>query len=118
MVEDEEDLRTAIARILREAGYEVREAPDAEAALRLAGEGGAAPDLLVSDIVMPGRSGIELARELRAQRPGLRILLLSGNADHAQASPAERPPGAGFLRKPFQADELRRKVRQALDAPG
>jgi CheY-like chemotaxis protein len=111
LVEDEAAVRELVERILRKAGFEVTAAPDALVALRVAAE--APPfDLLVSDVVMPGMNGIELARELRAIRPDLRVLLISGYTEEAVGRVG--PDGLVLLSKPFAADELLARIRQIL----
>jgi nitrogen-specific signal transduction histidine kinase len=113
LVEDEAAVRELVERILRKAGFEVIAAPDALVALRLAAEAGPF-DLLVSDVVMPSMNGIELARELRASRPDLRVLLMSGYTEEAVGRVG--PDGLDLLAKPFTADELLGRIRQVLVA--
>jgi PAS domain S-box-containing protein len=100
LVDDEELVRASTAEMLRDLGYLVVEAPTAEAALAMA-SGGLAFDLLVSDHLMPGMSGSELARLLRASRPDLRVLIVSGYAE-AEGLAADLPR----LTKPFRSAEL------------
>jgi two-component system, cell cycle sensor histidine kinase and response regulator CckA len=114
LVEDEAAVRELVERILRKAGFEVTAAPDPMVALRMAVDAGPF-DLLVSDIVMPGMNGIELARELRASRPDLRVLLISGYTEEAVGRVG--PDGLDLLAKPFTADELLGRVRRVLLAP-
>jgi two-component system, cell cycle sensor histidine kinase and response regulator CckA len=114
LVEDETAVRELVERILRKAGFVVTSAPDALVALRTAADTGPF-DLLVSDIVMPGMNGIELARELRAVRPDLRVLLISGYTEEAVGRVG--PDGIDLLSKPFTADELLGRIRQVLQAP-
>ena len=111
LVEDEAAVRELVERILRRAGFEVISAPDALVAMRTAAEAGPF-DLLVSDVVMPGMNGIELARELRATRPDLRVLLISGYTEEAVGRVG--PDGLDLLSKPFTADELLGRIRQVL----
>jgi DNA-binding response OmpR family regulator len=114
LVEDEAAVRELVERILRKAGFEVIAAQDALVALRTASTAGPF-DLLVSDVVMPGMNGIELARELRASRPDLRVLLISGYTEEAVGRVG--PDGLDLLAKPFTADELLGRIRRVLLAP-
>jgi DNA-binding response OmpR family regulator len=72
--------------------------------------------LLVTDVVMPRMRGSELAERLRIERPGLRVLYLSGYTDDTQLR-GELPPGTDFLGKPFSAELLATRVRALLDNP-
>lgn len=112
LVDDEELVRMSTADMLIELGFEVAEAASAKEALHLITTG-AAPDLLVTDHLMPGMTGAELAREVRALRPGLPVLLVSGYAE-ADGIPPELPR----LTKPFRSTELATIVfALVLDAP-
>jgi CheY-like chemotaxis protein len=111
LVEDEPELRAPLLRILREHGYRVLEAGDADEALAAADTHGPV-DLLLSDVVMPRGSGVELARALAGRHPGLRTLLMSGYPFEALSR-----DGVGemeVLQKPVRPDELARRVRAAL----
>ena len=74
-------------------------------------------DLLLTDVVMPGASGPELANRLTAERPDLHVLFVSGYPDDSPASAGVLENGTAFLQKPFTPDTLARKVRAVLDAP-
>ena len=100
LVDDEDLVRMSTADMLMELGYEVAEAASAEEALAMIGKG-FAPDLLVTDHLMPGMNGAELARELRAERPSLPVLIVSG---YAEGEGVE--PGMPRLTKPFRNAEL------------
>lgn len=114
VVEDNAGLRRIVVRQLREAGYEVLEAADAEAAMEMIGTSEPI-DLLLTDIVMPGAmDGRELAREAMARRPQLRTLLTSGFPD-ARWGGSQLRTGARLLSKPYRKEELRRAVREVLD---
>jgi PAS domain S-box-containing protein len=115
LAEDEEGLRALNRRILESHGYRVLAARDAEEASTLA-RGHAVVDMLVTDIVMPGASGRQLARRLLQERPGLKVLYVSGYLDGSAGAEAVLEPGANFLQKPFTPDALLRRVREALDA--
>ena len=116
VVDDSESLRPVVARILREYGYNVVDAPDSDHAIRLA-ESTDPLHLLLTDIVMPGMSGPALARELVRRHAGLRVLFMSGYAENAMVREGLRQPSAGFVEKPFSPETLAREVRRALDAP-
>ena len=92
------------------------EARHAEAALETAGSAGQPIDLLVTDLSMPGLGGRALAGRLAATQPGLRVLFISGHAVEAVEDQGALPSGSGLLEKPFTADQLARKVRDALAA--
>lgn len=115
VVEDDAAIRALVHRSLAGAGYRVLDAGSAEAALALA-EDGAAPDLLVSDVILPGRNGWELAIDLARGLPELRVLFMSGYAAQHSGQPLV-PFEATLLEKPFAPDELLRRVREVLDAP-
>ncbi|HET9018345.1 MAG TPA: PAS domain-containing protein [Acetobacteraceae bacterium] len=112
LADDEEQVRAFAAEVLRDAGYDVIEAPDGAAALAVL-SGGARVDLLVTDFAMPGMTGLGLIEAARRQRPGLRALLVSGYAG------IEGPAGASDaqLRKPFRGADLRAAVAELLAAP-
>jgi PAS domain S-box-containing protein len=117
VVEDEPTVRSLMCTVLRGHGYRVLEAEDGRAALeRSAAEPGAI-DLLVSDVVMPGLQGPELAERLRVCRPGLRVLHVSGYSDTAVARQGLLGAGTPLLQKPFAPQALLRHVREVLDDP-
>jgi CheY-like chemotaxis protein len=113
LVEDEQAVRDLVRIILERAGYSVIEAANADEAETLFA---AMPsiDLLLTDVVMPGRSGFDLFNRLHAQLPSLRVLFISGYTDYAMfdATIAERD--LAFLEKPFSAEGLVAKVRDVL----
>ncbi|MGH7444286.1 MAG: response regulator [Longimicrobiales bacterium] len=114
VAEDEEAVRSLISRVLQRQGYTVLEARDGEEALRLAHESIVPPDVLLTDIVMPRLGGPELARRLRRDMPGLRVILMSGYTDDAYVLHGALDDDVGFLGKPFAPDELARTIREAL----
>jgi signal transduction histidine kinase/CheY-like chemotaxis protein len=115
LVEDEDALRQALHRVLREDGYEVVEAADGEAALKIASVPGEAFDLVITDVVMPRMSGFEFAEHIRAARPDTRLLLVSGQLNHPSLRGREIPEGLTLLVKPFETSDLRATVRELLD---
>ncbi len=108
MVEDEETLRTVVERILGDEGYRVITAASGEEALELASAEPGPIDLLVSDIVLGGMTGPELAAKLKVRRPALKTLLMSGYAGMPIG------PVDDFLPKPFSPFELARRIRKLL----
>jgi two-component system cell cycle sensor histidine kinase/response regulator CckA len=111
LVEDEAAVRAVTRQLLERNGYTVVEAPDGQAALGLEMK---KLDLLLTDVVMPGMSGRELADQLVARRPGIRVLYMSGYTDDAVVRHGMLEPGLSYLEKPFRPDMLLRKVREAL----
>jgi signal transduction histidine kinase/ActR/RegA family two-component response regulator len=117
LVEDEEDVRQLVQHVLRTSGYRVLAASGGEQALEVARGHDAPIDLLLTDVVMPGLSGPDLAERLRAVRPQAAVLFMSGYTDHpAVHQAAAGAGGEGFLPKPFKPDVLARTVRERLDA--
>jgi signal transduction histidine kinase/ActR/RegA family two-component response regulator len=112
VVEDEASIRSLAREILEGQGYAVLEAPGADEALRRAAEHAGPIHLLLTDVVMPGKSGVDLARDLLGLRPGLRVVYMSGYADRAVQADA---PGVAFVQKPFDPTLLARRVRATLD---
>ncbi len=113
VVDDEVRYRELYARVLRDAGFSVREAEDAQAALKsLAGE---LPAMVVSDVRMPGASGIDLLRRVRDDHPGLPFLLVTAYADVREAVDALKLGAVDYLAKPVDLDELLAAVRDTLN---
>ena len=115
VVEDEDALRDVAGRILSGAGYHVLAADGGRQALELAALHEGAIDLLVSDVVMPGMLGKELAERLVDVRPDTRVLYMSGYAQPVLASQGTLDPGVALLEKPFTAADLLSAVRRRLD---
>ncbi|HYO83157.1 MAG TPA: ATP-binding protein, partial [Bryobacteraceae bacterium] len=115
VTEDEDDVRRVVTGMLRTQGYRVLAASRGEEAIRIAAAEPAI-DLLITDMVMPGMSGKELADRLRQIRPGLRVLFVSGYADTGIVQDGEVASDANFLQKPLRPEELAKKVREVLDA--
>ena len=112
LVEDETSLRNVLGAYLRELGYQVYEADDALEATAVAQN--QRIDLLLTDIVMPGISGAGLCSALSESQPEMRVIFMSGYADHAELQAALRRKNAIFVQKPFRFSELLPKIRQAL----
>ena len=115
LVEDAQAVRSLVSRVLEGLGYKVLEASDASMAEVVAARHSGTIDLLLTDVVMPGDSGPELAKRLAALRPGLRVLYTSGYADDAVVHHGVVAAGVTYLQKPFTPDALARKTREALD---
>jgi CheY-like chemotaxis protein len=115
LVEDETVVRHLVAEILENTGYTVMQAGDGPSALELLRRHSSKLDLLVTDVVMPGMSGPEVAQAVTSMRPGTQVLYTSGYTDSAIGHHGVLEPGIAFLQKPFSADDLTRKVRALLD---
>lgn len=113
LVEDEEEVRKLSAEILKTSGYMVLEAGDPLEALTIGEQRNGAIDLLLTDMVMPGMRGSELADRLTATNPRMRVLRMSGYADEMVAAAASEP-ALLFLPKPFTPHDLAKRVREAL----
>jgi PAS domain S-box-containing protein len=114
VVEDAEGLRELTRRLLERQGYTVLTAANGDEALRLFEEN-ASIDVLLTDVVMPGASGPELTRRLVEQRPGLKVIYMSGYTEDAIVHHGVLDPGIAFLHKPFTAEALGRQIREVLD---
>ena len=116
LVEDEESVRELVRLTLASRGYKVLEAEDGEAGLRIAGACQEHIDILITDVVMPGMGGRELAKNLVALRPTMAVLFLSGYTEDAVIAQGAPGPASAFLQKPFTLQNLARKVREVLRA--
>jgi PAS domain S-box-containing protein len=115
VAEDEPAVRNFVARVLRQCGYNVIEAPNARAARAAAENCSGEIHLLVTDVVMPGPDGQALAHQLKRQRPGLKVLLVSGYPQPSQKPPSSNPPVL-MLSKPFSPEDLAIAVRRLLNS--
>jgi two-component system cell cycle sensor histidine kinase/response regulator CckA len=113
VVDDADELRQLAKRLLEHLGYTVLCAANADDALRIVQEN-ASIDVLLTDVVMPGVSGPDLADSLVAGRPGLKVIYMSGYTDDAIVHHGVLNPGIAFLHKPFTSETLGRKIREAL----
>jgi signal transduction histidine kinase/CheY-like chemotaxis protein len=116
LVEDEPAVRALAALILGRIGYRVLTAEDGPGALRLWKEHGPEVDVLLTDVIMPQMSGVELAQKLRALNPQLRVLFMSGYTDDTIAKHGLRPDEIPMLEKPFTAESLASRLRAVLDS--
>ncbi len=116
LVEDDDVVRGLASRTLRDRGYEVVEARHAGEAERLWILRKNDVDLLLTDIIMPGRDGKELSKELLADRPDMRVLFMSGYDDALLTRHDVFDDRPEFIPKPFTVDALAGKVREVLDA--
>jgi DNA-binding response OmpR family regulator len=115
LVEDEDEVRRIVKTGLGFTGYRVIEARNGADALEAARSHEGEVHLLITDVVMPGMSGRELAERLVAEQAGIRILFMSGYTDDVISSHGIDPSRVAFLQKPFSGSELARKVREVLD---
>lgn len=114
VVDDEAGIRGLMRKILRRERYNVLEAPTAEDAMQIAAAHEGKIDLLLTDVMLPGMLGPELARKLYALDPKLKVLYISGYTQDESVRTGEYPPGSKFLAKPFTLGALLQKVRETL----
>jgi DNA-binding response OmpR family regulator len=115
LVEDDEGVREIVREFFVMNGYSVLETHGSDEALRIGQEHAGAIDLLVTDVALRGMSGLELADQLAAMRPGIRVLYMSGSAEGTAARNAALQPGKAYIQKPFSMADLVAKVRQVLN---
>lgn len=111
LVDDEPTILVALAQMLRAMGYRVLTAPDGVRARRVFEDARGAVDLLLTDVSMPGGSGVDLAKDLLERSPTLRALVMSGYLD---AASSEALPRTGFIDKPFTRTSISRRIREIL----
>ena len=115
VVEDEDGIRALVRKILRRQDYEVLEAGTPDEAVEVARQHGDRIQLLITDMMLPQRSGRQLAEELKRRLPKLKVLYVSGYTDDPSVYESDPPAGAAFLQKPFTIGSLLKKVRDVLD---
>jgi two-component system, cell cycle response regulator CpdR len=114
LAEDDDSLRRFLAKALERAGFNVRACPDGEAAVEALDDG--PYDLLLTDIVMPGMDGIEVAREAAERQPGVQIMFITGFAAVALSASDRAPAGAKILAKPVHLREIVSEVERMMEA--
>jgi CheY-like chemotaxis protein len=114
VVEDENAVRELTVRMLQQLGYAILTASSGVEALEIAQTHNGAIDLLLTDVVMPGISGRHLADQLLEQRPGTRVLFLSGYTENTVVHHGVLDAGVNFLPKPFSRESLAKKLREVL----
>ena len=114
LVEDEEGVRNLVSSMLRSQGYRVFEAEHGKHALEVFERHGREVELLLTDVIMPRMSGHELARRLKAQAPGLKVMYMSGYTDDIVAREGIVSENTVLLHKPFTLDGLLRKLHEAF----
>jgi PAS domain S-box-containing protein len=114
LVDDEDGVRKLVFAVLKSHGYDVVEAANGAAALAAYEKNGHKIDMVLTDVVMPQMSGLELGKQLHERTPALKILYMSGYRDNAIGGSGTETPRA-FLHKPFTPDVLLTKVREVLD---
>jgi len=115
LVEDEELVRRVTSRILARHGYTILEAASGPDALAVSRDYAGPIHLTLTDVVMPGMSGQELAEKLTSQRPEMKVLFMSGYTENTIIHHGVVDPGIAFIQKPFRYDPLARKIREVLD---
>jgi PAS domain S-box-containing protein len=116
VAEDEADVRVLTQQVLKAHGYRVLAAGDGAEALRVSEQHDGPIHLLLTDLVMPQMSGLDLAQRLRSRRPEMQVLFMSGYADRPLVRQIVADPGATFLPKPFTGQSLTEKVRAVLES--
>lgn len=116
IVEDDDGVRQYASEILRDLNYQVIEAKDSATALRLL-DADKKFDLLLTDVVLPGKNGRELANEVERRRPGTKIIFMTGYSRNAIVHHGRLDPGIELIPKPLTERVLARKIRQVLDRP-
>ena len=111
LIEDTPVVRMVVRAFLETEGYRILEAERGEDGLALARAYAGPIDLLLTDIVLPGMDGTQAADELRAERPDVKVLYMSGYTNDPELQSGRRLRGSGFLQKPFSGDELREALR-------
>jgi PAS domain S-box-containing protein len=115
VVEDDPDLRAYLSEVLAGLGYQVTVAPNAQAALPILEQPARRIDLLLTDIVMPGMNGRDLARRAAELRPGLRVLYMTGYSRNAVVHHGRLDEGVELLQKPVTQTQLAARIRDMLD---
>ncbi|MFH1725780.1 MAG: response regulator [Elusimicrobiota bacterium] len=117
LVEDDGIVRKSALRVLGNCGYKILAAANGEEALRMTSRHPERIHLLLTDLVMPGMDGRDLAKRVVSARPGIKVLYMSGYSEEVVAERGMMKPGVSFLQKPFSPYDLARTLRELLDAP-
>ena len=115
LAEDDDSARKLVRSILQDYGYRILEAQDGEEAVRLFEQHEGPIHLLLTDVVMPGMNGRELAGRLQPLKPEMKVLFMSGYTDNAIVQHGVLEPGMSFIQKPFTPKDLASEVRKVLD---
>jgi CheY-like chemotaxis protein len=115
IVDDDEALRRIAVRVLEPLGYTVLTAANADQAFALLGQRAVPPDLLLTDVILPGMGGPEMAELIRAACPGIKVLFVSGYSEDVLPHHPLLARDTAFLQKPFLTNELALRVRATLD---
>jgi CheY-like chemotaxis protein len=116
IVEDDEGVRAYLIEILRDLNYHIMAAPHADAALKIIKRRDVQIDLLLTDVVLPGMNGRELATKAQSIRPGLIVLFMTGYSRNAIVHQGRLDPGIELIQKPLTQDQLATRIRALLDA--
>jgi CheY-like chemotaxis protein len=116
LVEDDHDVRAYVVEILRELHFRVLEAHDADSALGIIDRNDVVVDLLLTDVVLPGMNGRQLAEEIRLRQPRIRVLYMSGYSRDAIVDQGRLEPGVAMMQKPLTQEVLADRIRAALDS--
>jgi PAS domain S-box-containing protein len=116
LVEDDDDVRNYLVETLHELNYRVVGAQDPVAALQILGQPEVRIDLLLTDVVMPGMTGRDLARKAQEKRPGLRVLFMTGYSRNAVVHQGRLDPGVELIQKPVTQEQLATRIRTLLDS--
>ncbi len=114
VVEDDDSIRDMICKILSRQNYRVSTANDGNEAVIMIKEGGVKPDLVLSDVIMPGLNGMDLAALLPRLTPGVKVMLMSGFNERVISQHGKLDPRLPFMQKPFRKGDLEAKIRQVL----
>ena len=118
VVEDQEDVRRLAVLILEGLGYSVLEAANGSEALAAAREHRGCIRLMLTDVIMPGMNGRELAEQMAAIRPEMKVVFMSGYTDRIMSPDGVLDSSVNYLQKPFSAEQLNAKIREVLDTAG
>jgi CheY-like chemotaxis protein len=118
VVEDDELVRVLIDEVLAPLGYRVLITASGDDALKTSDSFPGPVDLLLTDVVMPGMNGRQLAEVMRTRRPGIKVLFMTGYTRDALSTQGILEPGVALIHKPLRAGTLARQIRQVLDSVG